>query len=240
MSWRAQNRFKDAKTPSQSPAMSRNPKPELCGIQLYTGCKACANAASSTLFVIPAYHDIPIWNHVHYRSEVFDSSPPRKRWVHYWIADFLSRSRHDGPISVNTTQDLVCICLAFRCVSITNLPPLFFSNSRCCCIPATTCTTTTDTPFPGVGMCYSIPTLDLRTTGSGSGPDAQDLRSLKGPLAMSTVFASRKPSHSRSALLLETLLSTGLHFGGNITWSGIRRDLPLNAVYVKFSVYTGY
>ena len=45
------------------------------------GRKACENA-SSTLFVIPAYHDIPIWNHVQYRSEVFDSSPPRKRWVH--------------------------------------------------------------------------------------------------------------------------------------------------------------
>jgi hypothetical protein len=44
------------------------------------GRKACEND-SSTLFVIPAYHDIPIWNHVHYRSEVFDSSPPRKRWV---------------------------------------------------------------------------------------------------------------------------------------------------------------
>jgi hypothetical protein len=82
--------------------------------------------------------------------------------------------------------------------------------------------------------------MDLRTTGSGSGPDAQDLRSLKGLLSMSTVFASRKPSYSRSALLLEARLSTGLHFGGDITWSGIRRDLPLNAVYVKFSVYTGY
>jgi hypothetical protein len=35
MSWGAQNRSKDAKTPSQSPAMSRNPKPELCGIQPY-------------------------------------------------------------------------------------------------------------------------------------------------------------------------------------------------------------
>jgi hypothetical protein len=80
--------------------------------------------------------------------------------------------------------------------------------------------------------------MDLRTTGSGSGPDAQDLRSLKGLLSVSIVFASRKPSHSRSALFLEALLSTGLHFGGNITWSGIRRDLPLNAVYVKFSVYT--
>ena len=82
--------------------------------------------------------------------------------------------------------------------------------------------------------------MDLRTTGSGSGPDAQDFRSLKGLLSMSIVFASRKPSHSRSALLLEALLSTGLHFGGTITWSGIRRDLTLNAVYVKFSVYTGY
>ena len=82
--------------------------------------------------------------------------------------------------------------------------------------------------------------MDLRTTGSGSGLDAQDLRSLKGLLSMSIVFASRKPSHSRSALLLGALLSTGLHFGGTITWSGIRRDLALNAVYVKFSVYTGY
>jgi hypothetical protein len=95
-------------------------------------------------------------------------------------------------------------------------------------------------------MCYSIHTLesllmDLRTTGSRSGPDAQDLRPLKGLLSMSIVFASRKPSHSRSAaLLLGALLSTGSHFGGNITWSGIRRDLPLNAVYVKLSVYTGY
>jgi hypothetical protein len=34
MSWRAQNRSKDAKTPSAALAMSRNPKPELCGIQL--------------------------------------------------------------------------------------------------------------------------------------------------------------------------------------------------------------
>jgi hypothetical protein len=41
-----------------------------------------------------------------------------------------------------------------------------------------------------------------------------------------------------STLLLGALLSTGLHFGGNITWSGIRRDLHLNAVYVKFSVHT--
>jgi hypothetical protein len=56
-----------------------------------TGRRTCENA-SSTLFVIPVYHDIPIWNHVHYRSEVFDSSPPRKRWVNDWIADFLSQS----------------------------------------------------------------------------------------------------------------------------------------------------
>ena len=39
-----------------------------------TGRKACEDA-SSTLFVIPACHDIPIWNHVHYRSE--KSSTPR-------------------------------------------------------------------------------------------------------------------------------------------------------------------
>ena len=35
MSWRAQNRSKDAKTPSAAPAMSRNPKLALCGIQPY-------------------------------------------------------------------------------------------------------------------------------------------------------------------------------------------------------------
>jgi hypothetical protein len=35
MSWRAQNRSKDAKTPSVARAMSRNPKLALCGIQPY-------------------------------------------------------------------------------------------------------------------------------------------------------------------------------------------------------------
>jgi hypothetical protein len=38
------------------------------------GRKACDNA-SSTLFVIPTYHDIPIWNHVHYTG--VKSSTPR-------------------------------------------------------------------------------------------------------------------------------------------------------------------
>jgi hypothetical protein len=33
MSWGAQSRSKDAKTPSASTTMSRNPKPALCGIQ---------------------------------------------------------------------------------------------------------------------------------------------------------------------------------------------------------------
>jgi hypothetical protein len=33
MSWGAQNRSKDERTPSVGPAMSRNPKLELCGIQ---------------------------------------------------------------------------------------------------------------------------------------------------------------------------------------------------------------
>ena len=35
MSWGAQNRSKDAKTPTFAPAMSRKPKPALCGIQPY-------------------------------------------------------------------------------------------------------------------------------------------------------------------------------------------------------------
>jgi hypothetical protein len=35
MSWGAQNRPEDAKTPSVGRGMSRNPKPELCGIQRY-------------------------------------------------------------------------------------------------------------------------------------------------------------------------------------------------------------
>jgi hypothetical protein len=35
MSWGAQNRSKDAKTPSVGRAMSRKPKLELCGIQPY-------------------------------------------------------------------------------------------------------------------------------------------------------------------------------------------------------------
>jgi hypothetical protein len=35
MSWRAQNRSKDAKTPSAALAMSENPNPALCGIQRY-------------------------------------------------------------------------------------------------------------------------------------------------------------------------------------------------------------
>jgi hypothetical protein len=35
MSWRAQNRSKDAKTPSASRGRSRKPKPALCGIQPY-------------------------------------------------------------------------------------------------------------------------------------------------------------------------------------------------------------
>ena len=207
-----------------------------------TGRRTCENA-SSTLFVIPVYHDIPIWNHVHYRSEVFDSSPPRKRWVNDWIADFLSHSRHDGPISVNTTQVLVFKCLASMCFHHKPSSAVFLEQQVLL--------------YTGYSMHhhdrYILPRhwyvllhtlesllMDLRTTGSGSGPDAQDFRSLKGLLSMSIVFASRRPSHSRSALLLEALLSTGLHFGGTITWSGIRRDLALNAVYVKFSVYTGY
>ena len=35
MSWGAQSRSKDAKTPSVGLAMSRKPKPALCGIQPY-------------------------------------------------------------------------------------------------------------------------------------------------------------------------------------------------------------
>jgi hypothetical protein len=35
MSWGAENRSKDAKTPSAARAMSRNPKLALCGIQRY-------------------------------------------------------------------------------------------------------------------------------------------------------------------------------------------------------------
>jgi hypothetical protein len=35
MSWGAQNRSKDAKTPSAGRVMSRKPKPALCGIQPY-------------------------------------------------------------------------------------------------------------------------------------------------------------------------------------------------------------
>jgi hypothetical protein len=153
---------------------------------------------------------------VHYRSEVFDSSPPRKRWVNDWIADFLSHSRHDGPISVNTTQDLVCKCLASMCFHHKPSSAVFLEQQVLL--------------YTGYRMHhhdrYILPRhwyvllhtlesllMDLRTTGSGSGPDAQDLRSLKGLLSMSIVFASRKPSHSRSALLLEALLSTGLHFG---------------------------
>jgi hypothetical protein len=42
MSWGAQNRSKDAKTPSAGRAMSRNPKPELCGIQRYCLVRAHA------------------------------------------------------------------------------------------------------------------------------------------------------------------------------------------------------
>jgi hypothetical protein len=36
MSWGAQNRSKDAKTPSASRGMSENPNLELCGIQPYS------------------------------------------------------------------------------------------------------------------------------------------------------------------------------------------------------------
>ena len=35
MSWRAQNRSKDAKTPSVGPAMSDKPEPDRCPVQPY-------------------------------------------------------------------------------------------------------------------------------------------------------------------------------------------------------------
>jgi hypothetical protein len=37
MSWGAQNRSKDAKTPSQSPAMSKKPELDLWPVQQYVG-----------------------------------------------------------------------------------------------------------------------------------------------------------------------------------------------------------
>ena len=46
MSWRAQSRSKDAKTPSVAGGRSRKPKPALCGIQPYPSrqmrCTSCA------------------------------------------------------------------------------------------------------------------------------------------------------------------------------------------------------
>jgi hypothetical protein len=43
MSWRAQNRSKDAKTPSAAGGRSRSPKLALCGIQLYKAAKEMAD-----------------------------------------------------------------------------------------------------------------------------------------------------------------------------------------------------
>jgi site-specific DNA-cytosine methylase len=82
--------------------------------------------------------------------------------------------------------------------------------------------------------------FDLRKLGDGNGIGAQNFRSLKGLLSLSIVFSSDKPSHTRSALILKTVLSMAQRFGGIIMWNDMRRSRPLNAVYVKFCVYTKY
>jgi hypothetical protein len=55
MSWGAQNRSKDAKTPNVARALSEKPQLELCGIQPYSASRlpgvrgrACAQAASAS------------------------------------------------------------------------------------------------------------------------------------------------------------------------------------------------
>jgi hypothetical protein len=52
MSWIAQNRSKDAKTPSAAGVMSRNPKLALCEVQRYRGrVPLCPSRVSSALLV---------------------------------------------------------------------------------------------------------------------------------------------------------------------------------------------
>jgi hypothetical protein len=48
MSWRAQNRSKDAKTPNVGPAMSRKLKPALSGIQRYTQSSILRNTETAS------------------------------------------------------------------------------------------------------------------------------------------------------------------------------------------------
>ena len=70
--------------------------------------------------------------------------------------------------------------------------------------------------------------------------EAQNLRSAKGLLSLSIVFASPKCSHARTTSVLEALLGTAGILHGKITWIDVHRMRRLNTVYVKFCVYTGY
>jgi hypothetical protein len=49
MSWGAQSRFKDAKTPSVGLAMSENPEPDCCPVQPYMRVGAVAVCCSAAL-----------------------------------------------------------------------------------------------------------------------------------------------------------------------------------------------
>jgi hypothetical protein len=95
MSWRAQNRSKDTKTPSARPAMSRKPKPALCGIQPYV-------VSISPYVVVGLLAHIPTC----FKAMTWGCHSPRVRTL--WSQTALNRSQKHIDRTDNLGSGMPC------------------------------------------------------------------------------------------------------------------------------------